>query len=82
MKKVKAVNAGGLPIGEDHPRAKLCNHDVDLILTLRAEVKPNGDHVWSYGALALMMDCSKSQIRNIVLGRQRAQSPDHYKACT
>ena len=82
MKKTKAVNAGGLPIGEDHPRAKLCNHDVDLILDLRAEVKPNGDHVWSYGALARMFDCSKSQIRNIVLGRQRAQNPDHYTPCT
>lgn len=78
MKKLKAVNAAGLPIGEDHPRAKLCNHDVDLILELRAEVRSNGDRVWSYGALAVKFECSKSQIRNIVLARQRAQQPDHY----
>ncbi len=31
MKRFFAINANGLRVGEDHPRAKLTDHDVDLI---------------------------------------------------
>lgn len=34
-----AVNAAGLRIGEGHPRARLTDHKVDLMRTLRKTIK-------------------------------------------
>lgn len=76
MIKSLAVNAAGYRIGESHHRAKLSDDDVDLILYLRSEGL-------SYAAIAAKFDdgvtVSKSTVRDICLGRIRAQLPDRYK---
>ena len=63
MEHLVAVNAGGYRIGEDHPNARLTNHE--------------GHH--SLRQLAKVFDISKSQVRNIVKGLKRAQLPESYK---
>ena len=60
------VNENGRRIGEDHQRAKMTDAEVDLLLAMR-------DDGWSYGSLARKFEVSKSQVRNIVQGRQRCQ---------
>lgn len=75
-KKIVAVNAAGYRIGEGHHRAKLTDADIDLILYLR-------DEGLSYAEIAAKFDdgmtVSKSTVRDICLGRIRAQLPDRYK---
>lgn len=66
IKRTVKVNENGRRIGEDHPRAKMTDAEVDLLLELR-------DDGWSYGSLARKFEVSKSQVRNIVQGRQRVQ---------
>lgn len=67
-----AVNDQGYRIGEDHPNAKLTNHEVDLILDLR-------DQCMSYRQIADKMEVSKSLIRDICKGRKRCQSAWRWK---
>ncbi|CAB4161275.1 hypothetical protein UFOVP728_39 [uncultured Caudovirales phage] len=70
------INARGYRIGESHHRAKLSEEDVFLILSLRAAGL-------SYGEIARKWDdgvtISKSTVRDICLGRIRAQHPDRLK---
>ena len=73
MEHLVAVNAGGYRIGEDHPNARLTNHEVELMIELYEE----GHH--SLRQLAKVFDISKSQVRNIVKGLKRAQLPESYK---
>lgn len=81
MPKIKrvAVNAAGYRVGEGHHRSKLSDEDVDLILYLR-------DEGLSYAAIAAKWDdgvtISKSTVRDICLGRIRAQQPDSYRPLT
>jgi DNA-binding MarR family transcriptional regulator len=67
------VNAGGYRIGEDHPKAKLTNYEVELLIGMYEE----GNH--SLRQLAKVFDISKSQVRNIVTGLKRAQLPERFK---
>jgi len=71
MPKLVAVNEKGRRIGEDHPRAVLTNHEVDMIFELR-------EIGWGYKRLAAKFEVSKRTIRDILKGRRRAQSPDHF----
>lgn len=71
------VNLAGKRIGAEHPRAKLSDDTVELILYLR-------DQGLSYQGIADKFDdgtltVSKSHVRNIVKGIRRAQTPDRYK---
>ena len=52
------------PSGENHHRAKITDHEVELIRGLRKEG-------WDYLRLALKFEISKSQVRNIIKGYQR-----------
>lgn len=61
-----AVNERGLPIGESHPRAVLSDHEVDLLLELRAEGT-------SYGKLAVIFEIHKGTVAKICSGQRRAQ---------
>lgn len=70
--KARAVNERGLVIGEDHPRAVLTNHEVELVLELRAEG-------YSFGWLAQKFEVSKSCIARICWGVYRAQVPAAYR---
>ena len=71
-KRIVAVNARGHAIGEDHPRAVLTNHEVDLLLELRAEG-------YGYGWLAAKFEVSKSTVRGYCTGQTRAQHPAGFK---
>jgi len=70
-----AINEIGRRVGQSHPQAKLTDRDVELMLTLRAL----NAAVWTYDALAEKFEVSKSQARNICLGRKRSQLPTDWK---
>jgi hypothetical protein len=70
--RMAAVNGRGSPIGEDHPRAVLKDHEVHLVLELRGEG-------YSYDWLALKFEVSKSCIQKICNGSRRATSPTAYR---
>lgn len=76
-KRVVGVNEKGRRVGEDHQRAKLSDHDVDLIRELHEpsdESTPLG-----YGAIAKKFACAKATIRDICKARRRWQVPSRYK---
>jgi DNA-binding CsgD family transcriptional regulator len=79
VKKRVPVNIAGHRIGQEHQRAKLTDQDIELILYLREQGLSYRQiaHKFDYGA-----SVSKSQVRNICTGRQRAQTPDRYKTIT
>ena len=64
--KCVLVNDSGHVVGQDHHRAKLTDHDVWLILELRAD----GMHL---GLIAEKFDISKSQACYICSGKRRGQ---------
>lgn len=66
MPKLVAVNERGRRIGEDHPRAVLTNHEVDMIFELH-------EIGWGYKRLAVKFEVSKRAIRDILTGRRRGQ---------
>lgn len=72
MKRTVGVNELGLRVGEDHVNARLTNHEVDLLLELRAQG-------WSYQQLADKFDLSKSGVRKICKGVNRCQQPSRFK---
>lgn len=71
-KRIVAVNARGSAIGEDHPRAVLTNHEVDLLLELRSEG-------YSLQWLADKFEIAKSTAYGYCTGKLRAQHPVGYK---
>lgn len=66
MQKLVALNDKGRRIGENHPRARLTDAEVDLVLSLL-------DDGLSYSQVAEKMDVSKSCIAHIATGRRRSQ---------
>lgn len=75
-RRVVALNENGRRIGEDHPNAKLSNHDVDLILELRERYR------LSYRELAAKFEVSKSHVRYICKQRWRSQCAMGYRTLT
>lgn len=71
MAKLVAVNESGLPIGEDHPKARYTNHEIELVLQMR-------DQGASYGEIAQKMEMPKSTVQAICSGRSRCQTPYQY----
>ena len=71
--KLVALDERGRPIGEDHHRAKLSDHDVELMRQMYEE------GMASYGQLAVMFECSKGQVWGIVNYTERAVSPAGYR---
>jgi len=67
------VNEKGSRVGEDHPRATLTDHDVELMRQMHEE------EGIGYKRLAKMFDTSVAQVRNICLYRQRAQSASGWR---
>ncbi|OAE72592.1 hypothetical protein A7J71_11270 [Achromobacter insolitus] len=63
------VNEKGIRVGEDHQRAKLTDHDVELMRQLHEE-----DGI-GYKRLARMFDVSREQARDICRYKARAQTP-------
>lgn len=71
--RLVAVNSDGRRIGEDHPRAVLSDHDIELLWSLRALG-------WGYKRIARKLECSRGTVRHIIKGRQRCQSVAGHKA--
>lgn len=67
MQKLISLNQAGRRIGQEHPRAKLTDDEVAVLLDLR-------DEGYSYAWLAEKFDVSKSCARWICTGRNRNQS--------
>lgn len=72
MKRVVAVNENGKRIGEDHPRAKLTNHEVELIREMHGEG-------WGYKRIADKFGVGKTTIQDLCTGRRRCQQPMGWK---
>lgn len=67
-----AVNERGSPVGEDHPRAELTDHEVSLVLELREDG-------FSLGWLARKFEVSKSCVQKICDGTRRSVAPTTYR---
>lgn len=72
-RRLVAVNDKGYVIGEDHHRAKLTDHEVDLVLALRAAGM-------SQELVAEKMEISRRTVRDIEACNTRAQTPIAYRA--
>lgn len=72
MYKTVAVNDAGLRIGEDHPNARLTDHEVELIRQLR-------DEGMSYRALAEKFECSRWTVGRICRFERRNCQPARFK---
>jgi DNA-binding NarL/FixJ family response regulator len=66
MQKLVALNENSRRVGESHPRAKLLDSEVELVL----ELLESG---LSLAKVAEKMDVSKSCIAHIASGRRRGQ---------
>ena len=70
--KLVAVNESGRRIGEDHPKARLTNFQVDRVFELR-------ERGWSYTKIANKFKVSRECIRSICLCRTRGQWASRFK---
>lgn len=77
--RMVAVNDRGDRLGEDHPRAKLTNHDIDLMFELRFPT--DGASPMSYGQIAEKFEVSKGYVSDILSDRRRrrACTPSAYR---
>jgi transcriptional regulator len=66
------VNEKGVRVGEDHQRATLTDHDVELMRQLREEGL-------GYKRLAKMFDTSVRNVRDIVNYKRRVTVPTAWK---
>ena len=67
MQKTIALNENGKRIGQEHPRAKLLDAEVDQVLALL-------EAGLSYAQVAAKFDVSKSCVAHIATGRRRGQT--------
>lgn len=67
MQKTIALNENGKRIGQEHPRAKLLDSEVDQVLLLV-------ESGMSYAQVAAKFEVSKSCVAHIVSGRRRGQA--------
>lgn len=77
LSRMVAVNDRGDRLGEDHPRAKLTNADIDLIRELADP--QDGANPLSYREIAEKFEVSKGTISDIVSCRRRACIPAGYR---
>ena len=66
--RLVAVNDRRRRIGQDHPRAVLTDHEVDLVHRLREEGL-------TLTEIALKMEISKGGVWKILNGHRRSQTP-------
>lgn len=67
-----ALNERGRRIGDSHPRAKLTDREVELVLQLRAQG-------WTYDAIRVKLGVSKSCIAQICRGEKRNHTAVAFK---
>lgn len=68
------LNEKGRRVGDSHPRSRYSDHDVELILQLKAEG-------FSVRSIAKMMEMPFSTVGAICSGRARCQVPFVIKEC-
>jgi len=73
MSKLIGVNEKGLRVGEDHPKAKLTNRDVELIRRLHEEGL-------SYRTIAEKFEVSKMLVCYICTYRRRVSNAVEFKS--
>lgn len=66
-----AVNDIGRRIGEDHPRAKLLDREIDMVFELR-------EAGYTLAAIAEKFDVSKGCIWKILVGMRRGQVAERF----
>jgi hypothetical protein len=71
-RRMLAVNEKGYRLGEDHHRAKLSNHEVDLLLQL-------ADEGMSERQLAEKFEISRRAVRRYKAGTLRCQTPAGFR---
>ena len=69
--KLIAYSARGWRVGEDHPRAKYTNHEISLVLDLRAQGL-------AYREIAARLEMPWATVRDVCTGRIRSEPADHY----
>lgn len=69
--RLVGVNEQGQVVGQDHHRAVLSDHEVQLLLEMRGEG-------FSYEWLSAKFEVSKSCVQKICTGRSRTQVPARY----
>ncbi len=72
-KRVVAVGANGVRVGEDHPLARLTNHEVDLVIELHEK------HGKTYRWLAETFDLSVRAIAAYCRRERRAATVVGYR---
>ena len=72
-RKIVALNASGMRIGETHHNATISDGVVDRIRELRE------DHGWMYSELSEHFGINYSTIAKICTYERRAQTPERYK---
>jgi hypothetical protein len=70
--KLVGVDERGNRVGEDHPRAKLTNADIDLMFELRFPT--DGALPLSYRVIAEKFEVSKGYVSDILSDRRRRRS--------
>lgn len=71
--KLVAVDEHNRPIGEDHHRAKLSDHDVELMRQMYEE------GMASARQLGMLFGCSKTTAWEVVTFMKRATTPAGYR---
>ena len=66
------VNETGRRVGEGHPRAKLTDHEVELIRVLH-------EQGWGYRRLAEKFDITRGHAHRICAYASRVQAPVRFK---
>lgn len=77
--RVVKLNLRGNRIGESNPMAELTDHEVELMLDMRAEVNEDGTPKYSLQWLADKFEVPKSTVSDICAGRRRGQAPARVK---
>lgn len=77
--RIVFLNERGNRVGESNPRAVLSDHDIDVLLELRAEVDADGRPTHTYLWLAQKFECSKSAVQWYCNGGRRGQAPARVK---
>ena len=70
--RIVGVNERGLRVGQDHQNAKLTDAEIDVLLEFR-------QRGWGYKRLAKKFEISKAQVRRIVSGAARHQTPSAFR---
>jgi DNA-binding NarL/FixJ family response regulator len=71
--RMLAVNEKGYRLGEDHHRAKLTNHEVDLVLQLL-------DEGMSERKVAEKFEISRRTVRDYKAAKTRSQTPEAFRS--